>query len=416
MTTPVPAHRPAERAPRDIGGERFLMYTAEFAADPHRVYAQMRARHRSLVPVELEPGVPATLVIKWRTARTILHNPDRFPADPRIWQQSISADSTVLPMLEYRENALRSGPEEHPRYRIPTVAAHQAIDLHTLHDIVEDVAVDLINVFCGDGVADLRRQYALPLAFTVLNTLVGCPPDIGAQLARGFAATFDAAAPETVNATIIPALAELIAAKRIQPGDDIATRLVCHPHNLGERELIQVLLTPYAAGIEPLQNLILNTLRLILIDETFGGNLVAGSLATPAAINHVLSTDPPLATLGATYPRTAVVLDDILLPPHQPVLISYTACNTDPDITAADRDLFSDNQSHMGFSIGPHKCPAQNPARLIATGAIDQLLDALPEIKLALPKEQLVWRPSPFHRALEALPVTFPKSPPMTSR
>ena len=44
---------------------------------------------------------------------------------------------------------------------------------------------------------------------------------------------------------------------------------------------------------------------------------------------------------------------------------------------------------------------------------IDQLLDALPEMRLAVPVDGLTWRPGPFHRALVALPVTFPESPPL---
>jgi hypothetical protein len=54
-------------------------------------------------------------------------------------------------------------------------------------------------------------------------------------------------------------------------------------------------------------------------------------------------------------------------------------------------------------------------AYLIAQDAIDQLLDALPEIRLAVPPDQLTWRPGPFHRALTALPITFPPSPPLLS-
>jgi hypothetical protein len=46
--------------------------------------------------------------------------------------------------------------------------------------------------------------------------------------------------------------------------------------------------------------------------------------------------------------------------------------------------------------------------------AIDQLLDALPEIQLAVPADKLVWRPGPFHRAMTAFPVVFPKSPPLS--
>ncbi len=60
-----------------------------------------------------------------------------------------------------------------------------------------------------------------------------------------------------------------------------------------------------------------------------------------------------------------------------------------------------------------HACPAQTLAYLIAQDAIDQLLDVLPEMRSAVSADALTWRPGPFHRALAALPVTFPPSVPL---
>ncbi|MFH9983357.1 hypothetical protein ACH4ND_29875 [Streptomyces sp. NPDC017179] len=45
--------------------------------------------------------------------------------------------------------------------------------------------------------------------------------------------------------------------------------------------------------------------------------------------------------------------------------------------------------------------------------AIEQILDALPEMALALPAEQLTYRPGAFHRSLTGLPVQFPPTPPL---
>ena len=50
---------------------------------------------------------------------------------------------------------------------------------------------------------------------------------------------------------------------------------------------------------------------------------------------------------------------------------------------------------------------------MIASVAIEQLLDRLPDIELAVPLEELTWRPGPFHRALAALPVRFPPVAPL---
>nr|WP_083885347.1 cytochrome P450 [Nocardia thailandica] len=395
---------------RDLDGPRVPLYTEEFAADPHGAYARMRHEFGPLVPVELSPGVPATLVIGYYTALRILNDPEHFPADPRSWQRNVPGECPILPMLEWRPNALRSSGIEHARYRQANLAAITEVDLHAMHATIERVAVPLINAFCEDGAADLISQYAFPLAFAVLNEMLGCPADIGQQVATGMAAIFEGVNADKGNAMLTDALLELSTRKRNEPADDITSRLIRHPAGLDDVEMIHQLVTLYGAGIEPEQNLIANTLLLMLTDARFAGNLLGGSLSTRDALDEVLFTDPPMANYCVSYPRQPILIDDVWLPANQPVVISMSACNNDPAIDAGE---YTDNRSHLAWSAGPHSCPAKSAAYLIAQDAIDQLLDALPEMQLAVPAEQLSWRPGPFHRALVSLPVTFPKSPPL---
>ncbi|MEU7629794.1 cytochrome P450 [Nocardia sp. NPDC049220] len=384
------------------------MYTEKFAADPHRAYREMRTRHGSLVPVELAPGVPATLVIGYHAAVQILHDPAHFPADPRTWQANVPADCPVLPVMEWRPNALRSAGADHARYRQANTASINAVDLHALHATVERIAVPLINDFCASGKSDLVSQYAFPLAFETINAMLGCPQEIGQQVAAATAAVFDGVDAERGNQMLSAALLRLVELKRAEPGDDIATRLIQHPANLDDAELIHQLVVLYGAGIEPLQNLIINSLVLILTDDRFGGDVLGGSLSTRDALDEVLFTDPPMANFCVTYPRQPILIGDVWLPAHQPVVISMAGCNNDPAIGSADH---TGNRSHLAWGAGPHACPARSPAYLIVQDAIDQLLDALPELRPAVDAHKLTWRQGPFHRALAALPVVFPALP-----
>ncbi|WP_433715248.1 cytochrome P450 [Nocardia sp. CA-084685] len=363
------------------------------------------------MPIELSPGVPATLVIGYHTAIRILNDPAHFPADPRTWQQNIPGECPVLPMLEWRPNALRSAGNEHLRYRQANAASLGEVDLHALHAIVEEVAVPLINAFCGDGAADLISQYAFPLSFQVLNVMLGCPAEIGQQVATGMAAIFEGVNADKGNAMLTDALFELVTQKRSVPGDDITSRLIAHSAVLSDEEMIHQLVTIYGAGIEPQQNLITNTLLLMMTDDRFAGSVHGGSLSTRDALDEVLFTDPPMANYCVSYPRQPILIDGVWLPAHQPVVISMAGCNNDPAIGVSE---FGPNRSHLAWSVGPHSCPARSVAYLIVQDAIDQLLDALPEMRLATEPEQLSWRPGPFHRALVSLPVTFPQSPPLT--
>ncbi|MEU7628639.1 cytochrome P450 [Nocardia sp. NPDC049220] len=400
----------ARSAPADAAAARVPLHAAAFAADPHGAYGAMRERFGDLAPVELAEGVPATLVLGYETALRILHDAEHFPTDPRPWQDTVPADSPVLPMMRWYPAARYSTGYDHTRYRQASKAAIDGIDGHAMHTVVEELALRLINSFCQAGSAELVADYARPLVSAVLNEIMGCPPEIGAQVTAGMAARFDTVRAAEGMALLQTALTELIELKQAHPGNDATTRLLTHPHQLNETEVLAQLMSFYGAGGEAQFNLITNTVLLMLTDERFGGGLVSGSLSSRDALDEVLFQDPPMANFCTTYPRSPVLTGVTWLPAHQPVLISLAAANTDPTIVRGDR---TGNRSHLAWSVGRHACPARTIAYLIVQDAIDQLLDALPDMELAATPADLVWRPGPFHRALTSLPVTFRPSPPV---
>jgi cytochrome P450 len=396
---------PVHGSPVDTDDDRIPIYGEDFTRDPRAVFQDMRQRYGTLAPIELAPGVPGTLVLGYSTAVRILHDPQHFPVDPRAWQRSVADDCPLLAMMGWLPAARYTDGSEHARYREVSEAAIDDVDLHAMHATVEELATPLVQNWIAAGEADLASQYAFPLVFAVLNEAIGCPQEIGQRVAAGMAARFDSnAAAEQGMDTLNEALTELVQLKRSKPGSDMTTRVIEHPSNLSDAEIIAQLMSFYGAGIEPQRNLILNTLLLMLTDDRFGGGLLSGSLSTRDALDEVLFDNPPMANFCITHPRQPILIDDTWLPADQPVVISIAACNNDP-VTNGDR---TGNRSHLAFSTGSHMCPARPFAYQVAVDAVDYLLDQVPDIRLAVPADRLTWRPGPFHRALTALPVVFP--------
>ncbi|MBO0878823.1 MAG: cytochrome P450 [Mycobacterium sp.] len=407
------------------------MYDPSFAADPHSAYAQMRSfYHPSLVPVDLAPNVPATLVIDHSTAVRILNDPDHFSSDPREWQGqgTVPADTPVLAMMAWFPAARYNNGAAHHRYRSASAASIDGVDLYRVNGLVEDIAIPLINKFCGDGKADLMADYAFHLVLDVLNWTCGCPADIGEQVATGMAARFDQRSTYTAQqgmTMIKDSLMELIALKRRaaekgEPHNDATTRLVTHPSDLTDVEVFAQLMSFYGAGFELERNLITNTLLKMLTDPRYGavGGDLGRNLSTMTALDEVLFNDPPMANFCFRYPPQPTMINDVFLEAHQPVVVSLAACNNDPRIRVAAEAGGSHvgNRAHLAFGGGPHSCPAKPLAYEIAQHSIDQLFTAVPDIRPAVPVEELTWRPGPFHRALAGFPVVFDKLPPMPTR
>jgi cytochrome P450 len=395
---------------------RVTLYSPEFAADPHGAYQDMRRDRGSLVPAEIAPGVPVTLVIGYREALHIFGDPFHFPADPRPWQYSVPADCPALPAMEWRPNAMRTAGAEHARYRRASTACIDRIDLYGLRGTVERTATSLINGFCEAGSADLLGQYAIPLTVRVLNGLMGFSPEVGEQAFAAMMMLRNATGAESIevgNRTLAAAMLEVVSAKRAAPAADMTSWLLEHPAGLDDTEMLHQMAMLYAMGTEPTWNLIVNTLLLMVTDDRFGDNLLGGALSTRDAIDQVLFTDPPVTNFCFSYPRQPQIIGDVWLPENEPVVISLAACNNDPAAVNGDR---TGNRSHLAWGAGPHSCPAQSVAMVIVQEALDQLLDALPDIQLSIPVTELTWLPNPFHRAPAAMPVTFPPSPPFTFR
>ncbi|MEU9017981.1 cytochrome P450 [Actinomadura sp. NPDC048394] len=391
-----------------VEADRVAMYGPEFAEAPERVYARMR-EHGDLAPVELAPGVPATLVLGYDAALEVLRDPATFPKDARRWQEGVPADCPVLPVMMWRENCQAADGPAHARLRSAVVDGLARVDPAALRENIERNADLVIDGFAADGEVELISGYARMLPTRVVLELFGCPPDIGERMLTGLGGILNGVDAEASNALLGGATMELVALKRERPGADVTSWLLAHPSELTDGEMLHQLVTLLGGGVEPEQNLIANGMRLLLSDDRFGGDLSGGSLPVEDALDEILWTDPPMANFGITYPRQDVEFRGRLLPADQPVVISYAAANTDPSRAAAGR---AGNRAHLAFSAGPHTCPAKGQARLIASVAIEKLLDRLPDMELAVPVDELEWRPGPFHRALTALPVRFPPEPP----
>ncbi|GLZ10174.1 cytochrome P450 [Actinomadura sp. NBRC 104425] len=385
-------------------GDRIPIYGPEFAADPHAAYAKMRV-HGQFAPVELAPGVPAMLAIGYDATLEVLRDDLTFMHDPRGWQQTVPPDCPLLPMMGYRPNALFTDGTVHARLRGAITDAFARVDNTTLRGYVERNADKLIRLMASMGEADLLKDYAVVLPLLVFMELFGCPPDIAQQLMYGMSAIWEMEDVDKGNAALTDGVMRLVALKRQRPGADITSWLIAHPARLTDEEMAHQLVVLMGGGTEPTQNLIANGLRLLLADDRFAGDLSGGSLPVEDALDEILWTDPPIANYAARYLSREMEFMGTVLPANTPIVISFAAANTDP---AKATDERAGNRAHLSWGAGPHACPAKNHARLIASVAIERLLDGLPDVELAVPADQLQWRPGPFHRSLQALPVKFP--------
>ncbi|MFD0070562.1 cytochrome P450, partial [Streptomyces sp. NPDC127574] len=199
------------------------------------------------------------------------------------------------------------------------------------------------------------------------------------------------------------ALAELIALKHRQPGEDLTTRLMKHPAGLTDEEVLHQLVTLLSGGTAPLAAAIGTSSALYLGDEWQAG------LPIEDAVVQTLWNYAPIANYAAHYPTQDVELGGRTLRANDPVLVSFAAANTDPKLTEHREQL--SGKAHLAFGAGPHACPAKDPAVMIAVTAVESLLNRLPDVELRVPFKDLSWVPAPWSRSLVTVPIRFTPRP-----
>ncbi len=390
------------------GTRPLALHGPAFAADPHGHYELLR-QYGPVAPVEIAPGVEALLVTDYQAALDVLRDPDTFSKDPRAWQQTVPADSPVLPALAWRPTALFSDGEVHDRYRQVITDSLALIEPHTLQARVTEVAHQLIDRFEGAGSADLIAEYARRLPLFVFNTWFGVPQEDSDRLVAGIAGMMESAGGATAAyADLVSVVTEMVAERRTRPTRDLASWFLNHPAGLDNDEVVRQITLTMITGHEPTTNLIGNALLRVLTDARYAGSLFGGVMTAHEAINEVLWHEPPLSNLSAHYPRYDITLHGTEIAAGSLVMVSYAAVNSQAAPPAEDGGQpRSGENAHLAWAAGPHACPARQPALLIAITAVEQLTSRLGDLELALPQSELLWRPGPFHRALVHLPVRF---------
>ncbi|MFJ7997561.1 cytochrome P450 [Streptomyces sp. NPDC096310] len=387
------------------------LYGAEFAADPQAVYAMLRQQFGRVAPVEIAPGIYAHLVIDYRAALDVTTNAGEiWSKDPRPWQAGLpdtAAARGLMGMIGYRPNCLFSDGQAHQRYRRVISDCFAMIPPHRMRELVIEYADRLIGAFAATGRADLVSQYARLITLHLFNRLFGRPDKDSAALTASLNGLMDATPEqgEAATAAFGQYMSDLLHSKYERPGDDFTTWLLHHPAALNHEEALHQLILTVGAGNEPLVNAITTAISRWLTDPRFAASLTDGALSIHDVLQEVLREEPSMANYGPYFVTRPVEFHGRWIRPGELVLVSYAAANTAP--TVLPDGPRSDTGAHLGFGAGAHRCPAADPALLIARTAIERILTLLPGLRLAVPRAELRWRHGPFHRSLAELPVTF---------
>ncbi|KAB2340225.1 cytochrome P450 [Actinomadura rudentiformis] len=377
--------------------------------DPH--YGWLR-ENRPVSKIRLRNGVDAWLVTRWEDARRVF-------ADPVFSR----AQAGGLP-FGARGKALSIAdmdPPEHTRVRRIALSAFTHRRVQQMRPRIEQIAAGLLDDMAAHGApADLVEHLALPLPVTVICELLGVPADDRDRFTEWSAARLSVSAhtPEQMAeaaAQLDAYLGELIAQRRTDPAGDLLSALAKLPADgdgLSSAELLSLATTLLVAGFETTASQIANFTYTLLDQRHHWERLVAEPDLVPAALEELLRLLPLGATPGLPRVATAdVELSGVRIRKGDTVVVARTVASRDESVFANGDTLNFDRPEnpHLAFGHGIHHCLGAHLARLELQVTFGALLARFPDLRLAVPKEELRWKDGLAVRGLRELPVTWAK-------
>ncbi|MFE7135464.1 cytochrome P450 [Streptomyces sp. NPDC057638] len=329
------------------------------------------------------------------------------------------------------ENMFTAHGTDHQRLRRLVAPAFTARRIQALAPDIQRITGELLDTLAATTpvgeAADLRERFAAPLPIRVIGHLMGLPAEFGGRdLRRIVDGVFDTTlTPEQSDANakaLYELLADLLAAKRAAPGDDLTSRLIRARDTDGDgtgltdHELLDTLLLVISAGYETTVNLIDQAITALLTHPAQLADLRTGAATWSSAVEETLRLRAPVAHLPLRYAIEDIPLpgDGVTIRKGEAILASYGAAGTHPHWHGPTADVFDvhrENPAHLSFGHGVHFCLGAPLARLEADTALRMLFGRFPRLALAVPAADLRPLPSFISDGHRELPVHLEPQP-----
>jgi cytochrome P450 len=382
---------------------------------PPAQYAELRAE-RPVSRVTLPSGDSAWVIADYDLVREFLADPRSsanraHPNYPSVLPRQPVSSQQAKGLLTWMD------PPEHTAHRRMVVNEFTAKRVAAMAPRIRAVAEDCVDqMLVGTKPVDLVQALSLAVPSRVICELLGVPYSDRELFDKRTVVilSHQSSVEDRMSAwqELRTYLSDLVAAKEHAPADDLLSRLVKKYKDAGtfDHELLTGLaIALLVAGHETTANMIsLGTVFLLRNPDRLAEFREHPETA-PAVVEELLRYFSI-----ADYSTSRVVTADIeiggvVIPEGSGVIALNSAANNDEKVfTDPGRfDPQRDARRHMAFGYGIHQCLGQSLARLELEIVFSVLFQRVPDLRLAVPAEELAYKHNAAFYGIYEVPVAW---------
>ena len=404
------------------------METTELAdpimfSDPFPRYAELR-RHAPVSRVHSKQLVGGGAYMLTRYEHVLMvYNDVRFSSDHSRGGSSFLMRHLPKMFRLLTNSMVYKDDPDHARLRRLVNKAFTPRMVQGMRGDIERIVGELLDQVAqrGSETVDLVAEVALPLPLSVISSMLGVDAAdrerfhvLVERFVVGLGSGSAAEAVRTIPTArrLYAVLEGLAAARREQPDDGLISGLLEANEDgdsLSDDEIIAMIFLLMLAGHDTTANLIGSSAVALIEHPEQAERLRAEPALLPSAVEELLRFTTPVPCGTTRYLTEDVEVEGVTLAEGSKVLGMIISANRDE--TVFDRpdelDLSRDPNKHLTFAFGKHFCLGNQLARLEGQIAIGELVRRFPAMRLAVPTEQLRYKPSQSLRGFRSLPLVL---------
>ncbi|MER6961809.1 cytochrome P450 [Streptomyces sp. NPDC000618] len=338
-------------------------------------------------------------------------------ADPRFSSQKYLLRSPIQPQEPTPAAPgffVYTDPPEHTKYRRLLTGLFTLRRMSQLAERVKEIATDALDAMEEAGPpVDLVPAFALALPSLVICELLGVPYEDREVFQHNSTVIQD------INTPLDQAYAALDAMQKYlsglverrrgpDPSEDILGGLAAH-EELTVEEVTNICFLLLAAGHETTANMLSLGTYALLTNPDQLAMLRSGETTMDSAVEELMR----YLTVNHYGPIRGILEDfefeGCPMKAGETVTLSAFAANRDPKHFADpdQLDFARGGRGQLSFGHGIHQCIGQQLARIEMRIGFQALLDRFPELRLAVPKEEVRMRDTMLIYGVSSMPVAW---------